>query len=118
MLMMTIPTLDKNQRLSPQFTHNHGARNNSVQGNCSSIPWQQGPELDTIAVHMNASGYNRSVGVRGWRATDECHTYSYDHHPSLYVGKYLNEYGYSDVGGTAHIPPGWDQWFGLVGNSV
>jgi len=34
-----------------------------------------------------------------------------------YSGKYLNNYGQDAVGGTDHVPPGWDDWFGLVGNS-
>jgi hypothetical protein len=33
--------------------------NNTIQGGCSSPSWQQGPELDNIAVHMNAAGYTR-----------------------------------------------------------
>eukprot|EP00756_Hemistasia_phaeocysticola_P012800 Hpha_TRINITY_DN1522_c0_g1::TRINITY_DN1522_c0_g1_i1::g.57137::m.57137/K01137/GNS; N-acetylglucosamine-6-sulfatase len=36
---------------------------------------------------------------------------------TFYAGKYLNNYGQKSVGGTARIPPGWDQWYGLVGNS-
>lgn len=35
-----------------------------------------------------------------------------------FAGKYLNEYGYAAAGGTQHVPRGWDQWIGLVGNSV
>ena len=36
---------------------------------------------------------------------------------TFYAGKYLNNYGTRKVGGVEHIPPGWDQWYGLVGNS-
>ena len=36
---------------------------------------------------------------------------------TFYAGKYLNNYGSPKVGGCAHVPPGWDQWYGLVGNS-
>merc|ERR1712180_385306 len=35
----------------------------------------------------------------------------------MYAGKYLNQYGLPDGGGVEHIPPGWDTWAGLVGNS-
>ena len=36
---------------------------------------------------------------------------------TFYAGKYLNNYGEPKVGGVARIPPGWDEWYGLVGNS-
>eukprot|EP01121_Diplochlamys_sp_Union-15-3_P006339 TRINITY_DN1682_c0_g1_i2.p1 TRINITY_DN1682_c0_g1~~TRINITY_DN1682_c0_g1_i2.p1 ORF type:complete len:386 (-),score=61.89 TRINITY_DN1682_c0_g1_i2:9-1166(-) len=36
---------------------------------------------------------------------------------TFYAGKYLNAYGNPAVGGVAHVPPGWNRWFGLVGNS-
>ena len=31
--------------------------------------------------------------------------------------KYLNQYGNNNAGGLAHIPPGWNHWYGLDGNS-
>ncbi|MCL4134637.1 UNVERIFIED_CONTAM: hypothetical protein GTU68_001091 [Idotea baltica] len=37
---------------------------------------------------------------------------------TFYAGKYLNQYGMDSVGGLSHIPPGWDSWIGLKGNSV
>eukprot|EP00658_Telonema_sp_P-2_P032385 TRINITY_DN23999_c0_g1_i1.p1 TRINITY_DN23999_c0_g1~~TRINITY_DN23999_c0_g1_i1.p1 ORF type:complete len:457 (-),score=109.56 TRINITY_DN23999_c0_g1_i1:246-1616(-) len=36
---------------------------------------------------------------------------------TFYAGKYLNNYGSKETGGIKYIPPGWDQWYGLVGNS-
>lgn len=36
---------------------------------------------------------------------------------TFYAGKYLNNYASKDVGGVKRVPPGWDQWYGLVGNS-
>ncbi len=36
---------------------------------------------------------------------------------TFYAGKYLNQYGGNSVGGVRHVPPGWDLWAGLVGNS-
>merc|ERR1712130_671206 len=36
---------------------------------------------------------------------------------NFYAGKYLNNYGSNHTGGVSYIPPGWDSWFGLVGNS-
>ncbi|MCL4129776.1 UNVERIFIED_CONTAM: hypothetical protein GTU68_041122 [Idotea baltica] len=37
---------------------------------------------------------------------------------TFFAGKYLNQYGKDDVGGLSYIPPGWDSWIGLKGNSV
>ena len=60
---------------------------------------------------------------------------------TAFAGKYLNQYGYPEVGGCKHVPPGWDRlcpqllpfcmcschvlsgllfcsWLGLQGNSV
>lgn len=34
------------------------------------------------------------------------------------MGKYLNQYGSRQAGGIKHVPPGWDEWFALAGNSV
>ena len=36
---------------------------------------------------------------------------------TMYAGKYLNQYGAREAGGVSHVPPGWDWWIGLVGNS-
>ena len=36
---------------------------------------------------------------------------------TFFGGKYLNQYGDAKVGGPQHVPPGWDEWYGLVGNS-
>ena len=36
---------------------------------------------------------------------------------TFYAGKYLNNYGQDGMGGLKRVPPGWDQWYGLLGNS-
>uniref|UniRef100_A0A3Q1ICZ6 N-acetylglucosamine-6-sulfatase n=1 Tax=Anabas testudineus TaxID=64144 RepID=A0A3Q1ICZ6_ANATE len=36
---------------------------------------------------------------------------------TFFAGKYLNQYGKKEAGDVGHVPPGWDQWFALVGNS-
>ena len=36
---------------------------------------------------------------------------------TFYAGKYLNQYGFKPAGGPAHVPKGWDEWLGLIGNS-
>ena len=37
---------------------------------------------------------------------------------TFYGGKYLNQYGVDpSPGGIGHVPPGWDEWNALKGNS-
>ncbi|KAB7507689.1 Extracellular sulfatase Sulf-1 [Armadillidium nasatum] len=54
-----------------------------------------GPEKSTFPVLLNEAGYR-----------------------TFFSGKYLNNYGYDAVGGLAHVPPGWNSWVALQGNSV
>jgi len=56
--------------------------------NCSSTFWSENHEQQTFATYLQQSGYRTS-----------------------YFGKYLNKYS------GQHVPPGWDQWYGLVRNS-
>ncbi|KAK7079518.1 hypothetical protein SK128_006379, partial [Halocaridina rubra] len=81
--------------LTGQYVHNHGAINNSLSGHCSSRQWQAGPERKSFATHLHLNGYR-----------------------TFFAGKYLNQYGNANVGGLSHVPPGWDWWIGLKGNSV
>ncbi|XP_072310360.1 glucosamine (N-acetyl)-6-sulfatase (Sanfilippo disease IIID), b [Eucyclogobius newberryi] len=80
--------------LTGQYPHNHAVRNNSVSGNCSSELWQKGPESVAFPVFLNKLKYQ-----------------------TFFAGKYLNQYGKKEVGDVGHVPPGWDQWHALVGNS-
>lgn len=80
--------------LTGRYQHNHGVLNNSVPGNCNGRNWQRGPEQDTFAVHLKQANYT-----------------------TAYLGKYLNQYGNIKTGGPEHVPPGWDHWTALVGNS-
>ncbi|XP_005105831.2 N-acetylglucosamine-6-sulfatase isoform X2 [Aplysia californica] len=80
--------------LTGKYVHNHLASNNSLTGNCSSPSWQKGPEQEAFPVYLKKSGYK-----------------------TFFSGKYLNQYGQPGAGGVEHIPPGWDDWHGLVGNS-
>lgn len=44
------------------------------------------------------------------------HYYSNPYNP---LKKFNTHFQYGDraVGGAAHVPPGWDWWYGLLGNS-
>eukprot|EP00048_Salpingoeca_helianthica_P017930 m.239752 g.239752 ORF g.239752 m.239752 type:complete len:549 (+) comp22808_c0_seq1:14-1660(+) len=80
---------------SGRHLHNIGVRNNSIAGNCSSPYWQRTSEPNTFAPLLQRAGYT-----------------------TMFAGKYLNMYGSPAAGGTAHVPPGWSRWVGLVGNSI
>lgn len=80
--------------LTGRYQHNHQVFNNSISGGCYSHEWQNGPEKYTFAVHLkNKKGYR-----------------------TFYAGKYLNQYGLN-VSDELKKPPGWDHWYGLIGNS-
>ena len=80
--------------ISGQFMHNNGCRGNSAASNCSSTYFQQHGEKTSYVTLLAAAGYKTS-----------------------FAGKYLNDYGNAAVGGVQHVPPGWTNWQGLVGNS-
>ncbi|XP_067934704.1 N-acetylglucosamine-6-sulfatase-like [Watersipora subatra] len=81
--------------LTGTYVHNHQTFNDSIDGNCSSNAWQKGPEQRAFITNLKKVGYT-----------------------TFYAGKYLNQYGDDSVGGLGHVPPGWDDWNGLKGNSV
>ncbi|KAM9735039.1 LOW QUALITY PROTEIN: glucosamine (N-acetyl)-6-sulfatase (Sanfilippo disease IIID), b [Menidia menidia] len=80
--------------LTGRYPHNHAVRNNSLSGNCSSGLWQKGPEAEAFPVLLSKQKYQ-----------------------TFFAGKYLNQYGKKEAGDVGHVPPGWDQWHALVGNS-
>ena len=80
---------------SGQYQHNMHVTGNSIESNCSSISWQQNSEKNAFVTYLQKSGYVTS-----------------------FAGKYLNDYGAPSVGGVAHVPDGWTNWQGLVGNSI
>ena len=84
--------------LTGRYLHNCGARNNSIEGNCYGPEWRAEMENtgQTYNIHaQNEGGYT-----------------------TVYAGKYLNRYGQFPKDFPSRIPPGWDHWLGLVGNSV
>jgi len=80
--------------LTGRYLHNTGVKNNTVSGGCNGDKWRDELELKTFATRLKEVGYK-----------------------TMYAGKYLNQYGNSKAGGVAHVPPGWDWWVGLAGNS-
>lgn len=80
---------------SGRYQHNNRVVGNSIPANCSSRDWQVTMETDAFATYLTGAGYATS-----------------------FAGKYLNDYGSPAVGGVQHIPPGWTNWQGLVGNSI
>eukprot|EP00912_Choanoflagellata_sp_UC4_P000617 UC4_evm9s379 len=69
--------------------------NTKVYGNdCGGQDFIDGPEKLNVGFYAKLHGYT-----------------------TFYAGKYLNNYGSPKVGGLSRIPPGWDQWYGLEGNS-
>ncbi|KAF2885334.1 hypothetical protein ILUMI_20803 [Ignelater luminosus] len=80
--------------LTGKYMHNTYVYNNSLSGNCSSVNWQKNLEPYTFTTYLKNNGFY-----------------------TFYAGKYLNEYGHKDCGGTQHVPFGYDWWLGLKGNS-
>lgn len=75
--------------LTGMYAHNHATVNNSASGGCYGRFWQESIEpVHTLPILLQSQGYT-----------------------TFYAGKYLNEYHASTV------PPGWDKWYGLHGNS-
>ena len=91
--------------LTGRYLHNSKTFQNSVKEGCGNETWRDEPETRTYAVHAKKFGYRTS-----------------------YSGKYLNTYAMpgsvescnnlNDASCFTHIPPGWDDWFGLQGNSA
>lgn len=74
--------------LTGLYAHNTGTFNNSRDGGCYSESWIENHESKTIPARLKHAGYE-----------------------TFFAGKYLNQYESSKV------PVGYDQFFGLHGNS-
>ncbi|NP_001153351.1 glucosamine (N-acetyl)-6-sulfatase precursor [Nasonia vitripennis] len=79
--------------LTGRYQHNHGTYNNSLEGGCYSSTWQRDHEPNTFAAILKQQMKYKT----------------------FYAGKYLNKYGQRN--GVSRVPPGWDKWYGLIGNS-
>eukprot|EP00939_MAST-03C_sp_MAST-3C-sp1_P004073 g4073.t1 len=89
--------------LTGRYLHNSLTFQNSIASGCGNDTWAAEPERRTYAVHAKEAGY-----------------------ATFYAGKYLNTYAKVGSPGCetdnapgcfAHVPPGWDDWHGLQGNS-
>ncbi|EDV99854.1 GH12546 [Drosophila grimshawi] len=74
--------------LTGQYAHNHRTYNNSITGGCNGHLWRAKSEPHALPVLLQNHGY---------------HTF--------FAGKYLNQFK------GAEVPPGWDEFYGLHGNS-
>ena len=94
---VTVPVCCPNRAstLTGRLQHNTHVVNNTVSGNCAGTAWRRGPEKRTYAAILQ-----RDAG-----------------YVTFHAGKYLNQYGFGRAGGIRHVPPGWDVWLGLMGNS-
>jgi N-acetylglucosamine-6-sulfatase len=106
------------------YIHNIVARNNSISGNCSGPFWREGAEKQNMATYLKAAGYaerqRNTAGCqqRRWRKSPIFLVQHVCRYKTHYSGKYLNTYGTAEDGGVSMVPPGWDDWQGLVGNSI
>jgi len=74
--------------LRGQYPHNHGIRSNVAPSGGYSKFRSTGKDRSTVATWLNDAGYQ-----------------------TKFIGKYLN--GYNEM----YIPPGWDEWFGWLGEN-
>ena len=74
--------------LRGQYPHNHGIRSNVAPSGGYSKFRSTGEDQSTVATWLDDAGYQ-----------------------TKFIGKYLN--GYDEM----YIPPGWDEWFGWLGEN-
>jgi arylsulfatase A-like enzyme len=78
--------------LTGNYPHNTGIFDQSAPDGGFEV-FADGPEADTVATRLHAAGYT-----------------------TAFLGKYLN--GYERREDQPHVPPGWDEWFGLTGSLI
>jgi N-acetylglucosamine-6-sulfatase len=77
--------------LTGQYPHNHLVRSNGPPIGGFEVFRELGRERSTLATWLDDAGYETAL-----------------------FGKYLNRYG--NHGGD-YVPPGWDEWYGVVGKT-
>jgi N-acetylglucosamine-6-sulfatase len=75
--------------LRGQYPHNHGILGNALPQGGEVKFRNLGLDKSTIATWLNSGGYQ-----------------------TKYIGKYMNSYG-----GT-YVPPGWDEWYVIIGDQT
>jgi N-acetylglucosamine-6-sulfatase len=76
--------------LRGQYTHNHQVRTNNPPDGGFEKFRSMGHEDSTVATWLKDEGYQTAL-----------------------IGKYLNGYARRDE--ETHVPPGWDEWYGVLG---
>lgn len=76
--------------ITGQHSQNHGVQDNSLPDGGYAKFHNSGTENNTLPVWLKNAGYKTAL-----------------------MGKYINGYGASDLGGAA-VPPGWDRWLGIM----
>ena len=96
---VTVPVCcpSRSSILTGLYQSNTKALNNSLEGNCYGSEWTESTEKNTFATALQSNGYK-----------------------TYYAGKYLNCYCRHECGGGEYdltVPPGWENWAALCGNS-
>jgi arylsulfatase A-like enzyme len=78
--------------LRGQYSHNHQVQQNGGPYGGAKAFRDNGHERSNVATWLKAGGYR-----------------------TVLIGKYLNGYGEEDP--TTYVPPGWDEWYALLGRA-
>ncbi len=84
--------------VSGEYPHNNGVKGNAYPYGGHRVWYESGADKYALPVRLKNAGYQ-----------------------TAFVGKYLNYYGQPSGdqwgGGQTYVPPGWDDWNGIVGNA-
>lgn len=75
--------------LTGRYPHNHEVRNNSLNGNCSSLQWQKGPEAEAFPTYLNKLKYQTFFSGKYLNQVCTC-IYFYKHYTRPNVSKLQN----------------------------